>query len=83
MRSSRKKELVGWLLMQKADGSGKVQITVHKKSASVYLHRHLSGYDHLVHPAAKGWIPEAATVWNDLTVKGSKFRSILEGLPEA
>ena len=82
MRSSRKKELVGWLLMQKADGSGKVQITVHKKSASVYLHRHLSGYDHLVHPAAKGWIPEAATVWNDLTVKGSKFRSILEGLPE-
>ncbi len=81
-RSSRKKELVGWLLMQKADGSGKVQITVHKKGASVYLHRHLSGYDHLVHPAAKGWIPEAATVWNDLTVKGSKFRSILEGLPE-
>ncbi len=86
MRSSRKKELVGWLLMQKADGSGKVQITVHKKGTSVYLHRHLSGYltgyDHLVRPAAKGWIPEAAIVWNDLTVVGSKFRSVVKGPPK-
>ncbi len=81
-RSSRKKELVGWLQMQKAYGSGKVQITVHKKGTSVYLHRHLSGGDHLVRPTARGWIPEAATVWNDLTVVGSRFRSVVRGPPE-
>jgi hypothetical protein len=80
-RSSRKKELVGWLEMQKSDGSGKERISVYKKGNSVYLSRYSSGgrsYKHPVHAAAKGWIGEAASVWTDLTVQGSKFRSVAE-----
>lgn len=84
-RRTRKKELVGWLEMQKADDSGKVTISVYKTGSSIYLNRHFRGgnfYEHLVHPAARGWLEEAATVWDDLKVDGSRFRSVVEGYPE-
>jgi hypothetical protein len=78
----KRKELIGWLEMPKADKSGTVLISVYRQRGLVLLQRfdHFF-YEHPVHPAAKGWTDEAATVWHDLQMEGSRFRSITEGLP--
>ncbi len=49
----------------------------------MYLIRHYVGGpdERMVHPAAKGWIEEAVTLWGDLHVVGSKFQPLALGYP--
>ena len=71
--------------MRKADGTSIESINVYERGKSVYLVRYFpkgNSYRHLVHPAARGWIEEAALVWDDLIAQGSSFRSVGLGYPE-
>lgn len=56
---------------------------MYKDGSVVFLIRHYSdGPDErTVHPAAKGWIDEAVTLWGDLQVEGSSFRPLALGYP--
>ncbi len=84
-KRTRGEELLGWLQMQKVDGTSTETISVYERGTAIYLIRYFRDgryYRHLLHPAAAGLIEEAALVWDDLTVQGSSFRSVHLGYPD-
>lgn len=83
------RELVGWLVMQKEDRTGRVVIEVYKQECSIYLMR--DGSEPRLVNAGRAmrwsdepvrfWSCKASTVWDDLEICEGMFYPPTLGYP--